>query len=306
LELHAEISRSSFSVGPIRPQPIDLQVKAGDTLHLYKTSGILGPKATVDKPAGICCTLPEILQQVQSGHSVFIDDGKIGAIVRSSLNEEYIELEITSPIDVTTKIRPEKGLIFPDSALNLPALTPEDINNLDFIVKHATAVALSFVHRSQDLYDLHNALDKLGHADIGIVAKIETADAIHNLAQVLIAGLELPKFGILIARGDLAVEVGFENLALVQEDILCLCEAAYIPVILATQVLETLAKSGLPTRAEITDAAMGQRAECVMLNKGTHILEAVKTLSGLLSAEERHHIKKRHVFREFTKQHGMF
>ena len=189
--------------------------------------------------------------------------------------------------------------------MKVPAVTPEDINTLDFVVKHATAVALSFVHRPQDLYDLRNALDKIGHPDIGIVAKIETAEAIHNLAQILIAGLELPKFGILIARGDLAVEVGFENLALVQEDILCLCEAAQIPVILATQVLETLAKSGLPTRAEITDAAMGQRAECVMLNKGTHILEAVKTLSGLLSAEERHYIKKRQVFREFTKQRGM-
>jgi pyruvate kinase len=84
---------------------------------------------------------------------------------------------------------------------------------------------------------------------------------------------------------------------LIQEDILCLCEAAHIPVILATQILETLAKSGLPTRAEITDAAMGQRAECVMLNKGTHILEAVNTLSGLLSTEERHQIKKRQLFR---------
>jgi pyruvate kinase len=73
---------------------------------------------------------------------------------------------------------------------------------------------------------------------MGIVAKIETADAIHNLAHRLIAGLELPKFGILIARGDLAVEVGFENLALVQEDILCLCEAAQIPVILASFSVE--------------------------------------------------------------------
>ena len=82
-------------------------------------------------------------------------------------------------------------------------------------------------------------------------------------------------------------------------------KAAHIPVILATQVLEILAKSGLPTRAEIIDAAMGQCAECLMLNKGTHILEAVKTLSGLLSAEERHYIKKRHVFREFLKQHGV-
>lgn len=262
--------------------------------------------ATTEKPAGISCTLPEVLQQIQPGHRVFIDDGKIGAVVRSSSTEdEYLELYITSPMDSAAKIRPEKGLNFPDSNLNLPALTSEDMNNLDFVAKHATAVALSFVHRPQDLYELRDALHKLDHSDIGIVAKIETADAIHNLAQMLIAGLELPKFGILIARGDLAIEVGFENLALVQEDILCLCEAAHIPVI-ATQVLESLAKSGLPTRAEITDAAMGQRAECVMLNKGAHILEAVKLLSGLLSAEERHHLKKRIVFKEFTEQHGVF
>jgi pyruvate kinase len=305
LELHSDQSGSSFTVGPIKPQPIELQLKAGEILRLYKNNEIVGHKATADKPAGITCTLPEVLQRVHPRQRVFIDDGKIGAIVTSS-NEDYVELEMISPTDSASKIRPEKGINFPDSDLNVPSLTSEDTNNLDFVVKHATAVALSFVHRPQDLYDLRNALCKIGHPDIGIVAKIETADAIHNLAQILIAGLELPKFGILIARGDLAVEVGFENLALVQEDILCLCEAAQIPVILATQVLETLAKSGLPTRAEITDAAMGQRAECVMLNKGTHILEAVKTLSGLLSVEERHYNKKRHVFREFTQQRGVF
>ena len=83
--------------------------------------------------------------------------------------------------------------------------------------------------------------------------------------MTLIAGLELPKFAILIARGDLAVEVGFENLAYIQEDILCLCEAAHIPVILATQILESLAESGLRSHAEIADAIMGQRAECVMI-----------------------------------------
>jgi pyruvate kinase len=210
-------------------------------LRLYKTSGILRHKATADIPAGISCTHPEVLQQIHSGHRVFIDDGKIGAIVSPSSNEEYIELQINSPTG-SSKIRPEKGLNFPDSALNIPALTSKDISNLDFIIKHATAVALTFVHRTEDLYDLRNALDKLGHSDKGIIAKVETADVIHNLAQIIIAGLELPKFGILIARGDLAVEVGFENLVLVQEDILCMCEAAHIPVILATLVLESLAK----------------------------------------------------------------
>jgi pyruvate kinase len=85
-----------------------------------------------------------------------------------------------------------------------------------------------------------------------------------------------------------------------------LCNAAHIPVILATQVLETLAKSGIPTRAEIIDAARGQRAECVMLNKGKYVIEAVKILSSLLKTEERHNIKKRQIFREFIEQYGIF
>jgi pyruvate kinase len=165
---------------------------------------------------------------------------------------------------------------------------------------------LSFVHSSEDIRDPYKALVRAEHPDFGIIAKIETRNAIHNLSKILLAGLDVPKFGVLIARGDLAVEVGFENLALIQEDILCLCEAAHIPVILATQVLETLAKSGIPTRAEITDAAMGQRAECVMLNKGKHILEAVKILSVLLSSEETHFVKKRQIFRDFTRQNDIF
>jgi pyruvate kinase len=149
-------------------------------------------------------------------------------------------------------------------------------------------------------------LKALGKSDLGIVMKIETREAVHRLAQLLLAGLDLPRCGVMIARGDLAVEVGFERLAIVQEDILCLCEAAHVPVIWATQVLETLAKKGLPARAEITDAAMGQRAECVMLNKGEHVLEAVKTLAELLRTAERHHLKKRDVFREITEQRGVF
>jgi pyruvate kinase len=144
------------------------------------------------------------------------------------------------------------------------------------------------------------ALSNIEKPDFGIIAKVETSDAMNNLAKILLAGLDLPNFGILIAIGDLVVGVGFENLPAIQEDILCMCEAAPIPA----QVLETMAKSGLPTRAEMIDAVFGQRAECVMLNKGKHILEAVKMPSLILGAEEKRHVKKRQIFREFTKQSG--
>ncbi len=250
-------------------------------------------------------TLPEALNFVKTGDRIFIDDGKIGGVVRET-NVEFLELEITSPAEGVISIKSEKGLNFPDSPINIAALAEEDQKNLDFVTTHATAVGLSFVHRAADLEALHECLARLGHDNFGIIAKIETTEAVHRLGEILLGGLDLPNFGVLIARGDLAVEVGFENLAFVQEDILCMCDAAHVPVIIATQVLETLAKSGLPTRAEITDAAMGIRAECVMLNKGPHILDALRTLANLLAIEERHQMKKRQIFKEFTEQFGIF
>jgi pyruvate kinase len=300
---------SLLKIGHLSPQATDVLVKSGDRILLRKKETDLDshsiPFTRYEKNIAreITCNLPEILGSVQVGHRVYIDDGKISSVVRS-LTDEHLELEILSPSNSTAKIKPEKGLNFPDSNLNLPALTSKDIGNLDFIVNNATAVGLSFMHSSDDLRKLHRALSNIEKPDFGIIAKVETSDAINNLAKILLAGLDLPNFGILIARGDLAVEVGFETLPAIQEDILCMCEAAQIPVILATQVLETMAKSGLPTRAEMIDAAFGQRAECVMLNKGKHILEAVKMLSLILESEERRHLKKRQIFREFTKQSG--
>jgi pyruvate kinase len=96
----------------------------------------------------------------------------------------------------------------------------------------------------------------------------------------------------MIARGDLAVEIGFDRLSEIQEEILWLCEAAQIPVIWATQVLEGMVQGGQASRAEVTDAAMSQRAECVMLNKGPHVAEAVRFLRGVLARMDRHQSKK--------------
>jgi pyruvate kinase len=103
--------------------------------------------------------------------------------------------------------------------------------------------------------------------------------------------------GVMIARGDLAVECGYQRLAEVQEEILWICEAAHIPVIWATQVLESLSKTGIPSRSEITDAAMGERAECVMLNKGPYIVSAVRALDDILKRMQAHQEKKTSMLR---------
>jgi pyruvate kinase len=114
---------------------------------------------------------------------------------------------------------------------------------------------------------------------------------------MLFAAMSCPAAGVMIARGDLAVECGFERLAEVQEEMLWACEAAHMPVVWATQVLENLAKTGRPSRAEITDAAMGVRADCVMLNKGPHILDAMRALDDILRRMQEHQSKKRPLLR---------
>jgi pyruvate kinase len=146
--------------------------------------------------------------------------------------------------------------------------------------------------------ELQDRLKALNAPHVGVVLKIETQRAFQQLPELLLAALRGSSAGVMIARGDLAVECGFERLAEVQEEILWICEAAHMPVIWATQVLESLAKTGLPSRAEITDAAMGVRAECVMLNKGPHILEAIRALDNILRRMQEHQSKKMPLLRQ--------
>jgi pyruvate kinase len=152
---------------------------------------------------------------------------------------------------------------------------------------------------------LQEQMSQLNHRQPAIVLKIETRGGFDNLPTMLLTTMRGPSCGVMIARGDLAVECGFERLAEVQEEILWICEAAHVPVIWATQVLETLAKEGMPSRAEITDAAMGHRAECVMLNKGPHVLAAVRVLDDILRRMQAHQTKKRAMLRELRLAHSV-
>ena len=174
----------------------------------------------------------------------------------------------------------------------MPALTQKDLQDLDFIVQHADLVGYSFVQSGDDMDRLVDALEARGAKSMGVVAKIETRRAVHKLPDIIVHGAGRHPFGVMIARGDLAVEIGFERLAEIQEELLWLCEAARIPVIWATQVLETLVKRGIPSRAEITDAAMAERAECIMINKGPFVLDAIALLDDVVERMQAHQQKK--------------
>jgi pyruvate kinase len=281
-------------------QPILLH--AGDILVIHRAL-TRGRPASRDRrgrvltPASIGCTLPEVFEDARSGDAIWLDDGKIGGVIEG-IEPDRVRVRIERARETGEKLRSDKGINLPDSALRLSALTDKDIKDLEFVVRHADMVSLSFANSAADVEQLQQHLKRLGGEKLGVILKIETRRGFEHLPEMLFAALRSPCCGVMIARGDLAVECGFERLAEVQEEILWICEAAHVPVIWATQVLESLARTGFPSRAEITDAAMSQRAECVMLNKGPHICEAVAVLDDVLRRMQAHVTKKRSMLRE--------
>ena len=272
-------------------RPAKIRVFEGDRLRLSAapTPGEparLDPAGNVIEPARVPCAEPRVFDQLSVGESVWIDDGKIGARVQQIDSDgALLEIEHAGPQGKT--IKPDKGLNFPDTPLNLPALSAKDLNDLEFIVEHADMVGFSFVESGDDMRALMTELDARGAKDMPIVAKIETRRAVANLPGIMLAALDHRPLGIMIARGDLAVELGPEEMIVAQEALLWLTESAHVPVIWATQVLETLAKKGTISRPELTDAAMAERAECVMLNKGPYIERAVRILVDIIHGMHR-------------------
>jgi pyruvate kinase len=239
------------------------------------------------------CTLPEVLDRLSVGDTAWIDDGRIGARVEA-LAHHNVLLRITHASLKGSKLRPDKGLNFPDTDLQLSPLTAKDRQDLDFVAAHADIVGYSFVQSANDIKLLQKELaDRMPHPrEIAIMAKIETPQAVINLPELIVQAAGQQPFAVMIARGDLAIAIGYQRLAEIQTEILWLCEAAHIPVIWATQVLENLVKTGIPSRAEMTDAAMAEQAECVMLNKGPFVAEAVTMLDDVLTRMQAHQLKK--------------
>ncbi len=290
---------TSLADFPVRPGFVLL--KCGDRVRLVaegaEPAGVASRTGKRGKPATtITCTLPAVFAQVAPGERIWFDDGRIGGVIRRA-GRRGMEVEITHALGEGQKLAGDKGINLPDSALDLPALTGKDIADLETVARIADMVGLSFVQRGADLAALRAHLKRLRKPGLGIILKIETRRAFENLPELLFAAMAGKAAGVMIARGDLAVECGYERLAEVQEEILWATEAAHLPVIWATQVLDTLARTGTPSRAEITDAAMGERAECVMLNKGPYIDDAVRMLDDILRRMQAHQSKKRPLLR---------
>jgi pyruvate kinase len=249
-----------------------------------------------DRLPVVGCTIPGIASQLKPGEKVFFDDGLIEARV-TGLRPEAAELRIVRASGKKPYLKAEKGINFPDSNLALSALTDFDRKCLPFMLEHADMIGYSFLHNVPDLDELQKEMKE---KKLPIILKIEKPEAFKNFPDLLFKAMEEECFGVMVARGDLAVEIGFERMSEVQEEICWISEAAHAPVIWATQVLDNMNKLGIATRAEITDASYGTMAECVMINKGPHTVQVIKSLKNILQRSGGHHLKKRFLFRPLS------
>jgi pyruvate kinase len=279
-----------------------IRVRADDVLLIVNSEKPGKPALHDDNgellsPGRVCLPIPEVYRDARRGETVCFDDGRIAGIIEKK-NPERLQVRITHTRKPVERLAHDKGVNFPDTPLGLPALGAKDLQDLEFAARHADMVGLSFANRPDDVRDLRRHLNELDSTGVGVVLKIETKWGFANLPGLILEAMKFPACGVMIARGDLAVECGFERLAEVQEEILWVCESAHVPAVWATQVLEGLTRRGHATRAEITDAAMSQAAECVMLNKGAHITEAVRSLDDILRRMQNHRGKKRSMLRK--------
>lgn len=230
------------------------------------------------KDASIACTSPQVLEHIQISDSIYFDDGKIYGKVTDILKDDIV-IDIINSQEKAIKLRNGKGINLPDTKINLPALSAKDFKDLDFICQYADTVGLSFANSKKDVQILIEALQKMTTHMPGIILKIETKSALRNLPEMLLEVMKVPGYGVMIARGDLAVEAGYADLPSHQKSILDICMAAHCPVIIATQILESLTKKGAYNRAELVDAELAREASCMMLNKGKHLAKAAKFLN---------------------------
>jgi pyruvate kinase len=279
------------AVGPLPREPRSILLSPGNEFLLNAD----GRSRSHAIPA-LGCPEPRILAAVRPGERVILDDGKLAAIVESR-GADGLRCKVLRALKSPTRVRSGKGLAFPDSRLALGALGDQDEVALRFALAHADGVEVSFVNSRRDVALVAKRLRASGRPGFGMVLKLETREAMRNLPDILFEAMRYDPVGIMIARGDLAVEVSFERLAEMQEELLWFGEACHLPVIWATQVLDSLAHTGVPTRSEITDAAMAMRAECVMLNKGPYVGAAVRTLADIIGKMEAHQYKKRSLYR---------
>lgn len=250
-----------------------LEIKTGDILTFTSKEKVVG---TLEK---IYISYPNLHGDVKVGDKILIDDGKLEVVVIEITPNEDVKVVVT----YGGKLLPKKGVNLPDTAISLPAMTDKDNVDFEFIVEQKLDwVALSFVRKAEDIVDLKRKVKERG-SDIKVMAKIEMPSALADLRNIIVES-----DGIMVARGDLGVELPVEKVPMAQRDIIRKCIHRAKPVIVATQMMESMIDRVKPNRSEITDVANAvlEGADAVMLSgetaTGQHPTLVVETMRKII------------------------
>ncbi|MEA1940601.1 MAG: pyruvate kinase [Candidatus Caldatribacteriota bacterium] len=262
-----DLGGPKIRIGKIEKEPIHL--KEG-------SSFILTNREVPGDEQGVSVTFPSLPQKVKKGNSIFLSDGTLELKVK-----ELTSTDITCRVVRGGELTSHKGINIPNISSDIPSLTEKDYQDILFGIKNKVDfIGLSFTRNAEDVLRARRFLKENGAEDISLIAKIEKKEAVENLKEII----EVSD-GIMVARGDLGVEIPLENVPLVQKDIIKRCNLAGKPVITATQMLMSMVNNSRPTRAEVTDVANAilDGTDALMLSEetavGNYPLEAVETMN---------------------------
>lgn len=269
----ADLSGPKLRVGQLREEAVEL--KLGAELRITSDE-IIGDANRV------MVSYPNLVSDVKVGETILLDDGKLRIQVKGVDGTDVIT-EVTQG----GMLKPRKGVNLPDTKVSLPCLTEKDIEDLEFALNHNVSwVALSFVRSPEDIIELRDRIKASGK-NVRIIAKIEKPEAIENIDEIIHEA-----DGIMVARGDLGVEIPLQNVPLVQKEIVRKCQKAGRPVIIATQMMESMIDNISPSRAEVNDVANAvmDGADAVMLSGETSVgkfpVDVVRTMSKIITRVE--------------------
>lgn len=283
-ELDKELGSYTAILGDLQGPKLRIgEVEEGTEIKPGKEL-VITTKELVGNSERVYITYQEFPRDVRKGEMVRIDDGKLILEVTDTNGEDEVRCKVLHGGPLSSK----KGVNLPNTAISLPCLTPKDKKDLDFVIANKLSwVGLSFVRHPDDIAELREHLDA-NNSDCKIIAKIEKPEAVTHIDAIVAA-----TDGVMVARGDLGVEIPMQDVPLVQKEIVQKAQAASKPVIIATQMMESMITNITPTRAEVNDVAnaVTDGADAVMLSGETSVgkypVEVIKAMYQIvLKAEE--------------------
>lgn len=249
----ADLQGPKLRVGEIKDNALPLQM--GDEFYLVNQPCI----GTLEQ---VYISYPNFYKDVRLGEKIMIDDGKIEVVVVEITEDHKVKVKVLTPGILSSR----KGINLPDTQISLPSLTEKDLIDLDFIIEEDIDwIALSFVRKAEDVTNLRAILKSKGDT-AKIISKIEKPEAMEQIREIILAS-----DAVMVARGDLGVELPLEQIPMIQKKIVRMCIHRAKPVIIATQMMESMLDRTRPNRSEITDVANAvmEGADAVMLSAET-------------------------------------